>query len=395
MNREQVLIINVLSDYLNRKKTTPIKDLDWSIINTITKSHQIEGILYYQCKSFIPADFLHHYENSFYAALFSFKNKENNWRDIKKSFTSAKIPFLFIKGMDVSSCYPVPFLRTMGDLDILVHQKDKKKADQLLISLGFKCTEQKPEYDWIYHKSGIEIELHHQLVYDHNELVNLKKQMEFFNNCWNYAENGKANWNFHFLFLLAHLAKHLLYKGVGFRMFMDLAVVTKNVPDLNWDWIESKLIDLGLYKFAQVCLRLNEYWFGVKTPLNCLELEDDFIENATEKIFMNGVFGFSNPKSKEYSKYNSFTKYRGPRWMSRFFVLIRNLFPKYRDMQYASHYIFLNGRPWLLPIAWIYRYYLLFKGKTAGIENSLKNITIPDTKIREWEEELNSWGLLG
>ena len=393
MNREQEFIITLLSDYLNNEKTLYQNDLDWPTIRKISHSHQIDGIVYYQCKSFLPKKTKQYYENAFYAAIFSYKNIEKDRRDISASFQSAGIPFIFIKGLDIAKCYPVPFLRTMGDLDLLVHKKDKDLADKQLASLGFECSNRRPDYDWIYYKNGRECELHHQLFYDYDELVNQKNQVYFFNNCWQYVENGRLNWNFHVLFLFAHLRKHLLNRGVGFRMFMDLAMVSRSVPDLDWVWIESKLIKLGMHKFAQVCFSLNEKWFGIKPPIYCKPIKANFVDHATDKIFINGIFGYDNPKSKENTIYNLFSKYNGPRWLSRSIIMIRSLFPSYNNMRYVPHYNFLNERPWLLPIGWIYRYYLLIKGETAGIGNSMKDITLPDFQIREWEEELNNWGL--
>ena len=54
MTREQGFFLKVLTDHITKKKTDPIPDLDWELIAKWAKIHQVEGILYYQCRHYIP-----------------------------------------------------------------------------------------------------------------------------------------------------------------------------------------------------------------------------------------------------------------------------------------------------------------------------------------------------
>lgn len=193
--------------------------------------HQVDGILYYQCRDFIPSSFSIVLEQRFNGVIFSYKNREKILQDIDKTFKAKRIPFLTIKGIEIAERYPIPFLRTMGDSDILVHKEDKERAGIALEELGFSIGERNPDYDWLCQKMGMMFELHHNLLY--KEAMTVDKQALFFNDYWNYVNNGKLDWSFHYLYLIAHLRKHIMYSGAGFRMFMDLAVLADSIQSLN------------------------------------------------------------------------------------------------------------------------------------------------------------------
>ena len=74
-------------------------------------------------------------------------------------------------------------------------------------------------------------------------------------------------------------------------------------------------------------------------------------------------------------------------------LIIKRLFPPYKDMQLIPWYSWVDGKPWLMPAAWIYRwgYCLIHKRK-----DSAELLTEPYRKkkeIEKREEYLEHWGL--
>ena len=392
MTPEQSYFIEILKNHLAGADTSPKSNIDWKIILSYAKIHQVEGIVYFQCKRFIPVEVNAFLVQKLSATLFYYKNRERDFKNIKAAFDRAGIECIAVKGMDVAACYPVPALRTMGDLDIVVRREDKEKAGKVLESLGYYHGEQAPDYDWGYNRNKMHVELHHQLFY-YEPGRNLK-QVDFFNRCWEYVENGKLDWSFHFMFVLAHLRKHMVNSGAGFRMFMDIAAMIKNAPGLNWKWIEETLKQLEMWKFSQICFALCERWYGVKSPLQFEDIDDAFAEEASEKIFQDGVFGFNNEDNRNNVVINSILTHRKARRLSRTLMVIEHLFPKYMHMRYIPHYSFIEGRPWLLPVAWIYRIARLLTGKISGVSGFARTVSLPDSEVDIREEEMQRWGLL-
>ena len=71
----------------------------------------------------------------------------------------------------------------------------------------------------------------------------------------------------------------------------------------------------------------------------------------------------------------------------------RRLFPPYEEMQLIPWYKFVDGRPWLLPAAWIYRWgYCLIKKKDESMDKLLRPYKAKD-KIEERIGYINHWGL--
>lgn len=391
---ENKVFIQIMSDYLNNKKTVldTSGGIDWNIIIKFAEIHQVKGIVYYQCKSFLDEKVRVSLEKSFAATVFYYKNRERMIAGIKQAFADKSIPCIEVKGMEVAKYYPISVMRTMGDSDIVIHEEDKERAEQVLSDLGIvnKFEYNGKERGYIGNRTVVE--LHHNLIYD--EIVTLPEQRKFFNDCWSYVREGELDHSFHFLFLIAHLRKHFLNEGIGIRQFMDIAAVARNDSTLKWSWIEEKLKDLRLHRFAQTCFAMTEYWFDIKIPMYYPKAEEKFAEQATGRILGNGVFGFHNIDNRRNSVINQMQEYEGPRWMLRVKLILERLFPSYESLRVGTSYKFLDGRPWLLPVAWIRRIYYMALGKTTDGKDIIDRIMTPDDMIEMRKSELRQWGLL-
>ena len=391
MTTEKTFFLRILSDHILRKPSESMPGLNWPSLFTYARSHQVGGIVYYQCWKFMPSEVKQLFERPFIATLYLYKQRETIIKDIKSALTSANVPALTVKGMEVAQYYPVPALRTMGDVDIVVHKSDKTYAGMVLESLGFHIIERNPDYDWPCTINGLLFELHHNLIYC--ETITQKKHEEFFNNYWNFVKNGRLDPSFHLLYLLAHLRKHLMNRGVGFRMFMDLAVMTARAESLDWAWIEHELVSLDMLKFGQVCFGLIDSWFAIRAPILYPPLDKCFVETVTEKIFVNGIFGYDNSENDDNSAVNHIKEKGGANYLARCRFLIRSIYPSYNSMANSPYYHFVRGRPWLLPVAWLYRVFRLMRGKTKSVHEILKRINTSKDTIDAREEELRMWGL--
>ena len=393
MSNDRDFLLRLMSDHLHRRSTPPEESIDWKVVADLAKSHDVAGIVYQQCKAWMPETWKKQFEQTFSFSLFVYANRIRTLKDIQGTFAAHQIETITIKGLEVARLYPIPALRTMGDLDILVHQRDKEAAGRLLDQMGFETNMKNPNYDWVYMRDGTEYELHHQLFYVYDKDINDPAQVKFFNNFWPYVKDGQLDWSFHFLYMLVHLKKHLMLYGAGFRMFLDFAVILKSDITLDWPWIEQKLDDFGLRSFADTCFALIERWFGVKTPIPYVQLDDELAEKLTERVALNGVFGFSNKENSANVEINALMKAGDQHFFPRLRVLLHNAFPAYSHIAYVPEYSFIEGKPWLLPVAWIYRFYRLATGKTPKASTIMDGVMISEEKVSRRKAELQDWGL--
>ena len=357
MDLNQQFFINILSDHVHGIKTKSTNEIDWDEILQLSKSHQVEGIVYHQCKGFMPPDVLLIFDNLTSTTLYYYVNRKAALNVVTKELNVKKIPHVVVKGFSIAEYFPIPALRTMGDCDIIVHRKDMPAAMDVMRSLGYQGIDNDKADSWECVKNKLTFELHDRLV---SGVEFLKPEQErFFNEYDAYVADGKLDWNFHFLFLIIHLRKHFINSGVGIRQFIDLAVLIQNCQELDWSWIEEKLTELNLMRFTQTCIWLLEKWLVVEPPINCniANVDDGFYEHVTERILNNGVFGKDDIRNIGNYDRNVLIKSEGWMMFRRFKYLIRNTFPPYRYMRTYPGCNYVDGRPYLLAIAWVHRFF--------------------------------------
>lgn len=390
MITEEQFFLQILSDFLHKQPTQPPSTpLDWNKICRLAKAQQVEGILFTQCQSFIPPSHFSHLVQGYGKTLFYYANRAALLNEITGMLKDEAIPYFLVKGFTVAKLYPVPALRTMGDIDFIVHKEDKERVHSLLLNLGFECRSQY-DHEWQYFKNKMEVELHHDLLYE--EEATFHNHRTFINNCWDYVHANELDWNFHFIFLLLHLHKHIMYSGVGFRQFMDLAVVIQQIHTLDWDWIYATLAKIGLDETARTWFGLIAVWFGIYAP-EAVQLSDGQIHDVTEKILANGVFGFHDKENRDNHKFNAIynAKYPKLKMLQR---TVRAFFPSYDTVYHVDRYSFVDGKKWLMPAVWIYRaFWGLRNGGIRRVKELLKSVLISPKVFRKKKQVLKNLGM--
>ena len=73
--------------------------------------------------------------------------------------------------------------------------------------------------------------------------------------------------------------------------------------------------------------------------------------------------------------------------------MFKRAFPSYQDMRIIPWYSFLDGRPWLLPAAWIYRWFRALTKNPVGGTHTLLEPVEKRKIIEQREKYLDQWGL--
>lgn len=227
MDSKQFFIC-ILSDFINERKTDPVDCIDWKEILTFAINHQVAGIVYYQCKNFISdldtiEKLLRHYSSSLYSSA----NVRKCYKKISDELSESKIAFVPVKGLQIAQLYMAPELRTMGDIDLLVHRSDFDRISEIFLRNEFEYGKV-TEHEITFKKGIFYYEIHEYMV--NNPMVPDELRKNYYNDYWQYliTDGGygeqKLDWSFHFMFLLQHMRQHILWEGIGFRQFMDKAI---------------------------------------------------------------------------------------------------------------------------------------------------------------------------
>lgn len=403
MTAEQHFFIQILADHVHGRPSAPETDsLNWEKLYYYAQEQALPGLVYVQTKDFfkdhkdIAPDMGVKLHQGFYSDVYLYANRRAEFQAFARQ--CREVPMVLMKGTALQEYYPVPALRSMGDIDVVIHTEDREKTDRVMLENGYSKMVNNHAV-WTYDKDYIEFEIHDHMFYEY--LANDVDYRSYFDQIWDHISQvgGEENLyipdeEFHFLFLITHLAKHITNKGIGFRGFLDLTFMIKKAGrQMDWQWIQSELAKLKLLDFTKTCFALCRKWFDLEMPIETGDLDPDFYSQVTAKMFNDGMFGLENEQNEAAHAAKEIKRSKDSYWISAAKLTIRRLFPPYRDMQLVPWYSFVDGRPWLLPFAWVYRW---FYTATHKFKQSKDLLTEPFAKrkvIEKRENLIRGWGL--
>lgn len=398
MTREESLFLSLLKDHIQGTMNTVIEeDTDWNQLMKYANEQSLTGVIYVQLKAIsekypcISQETLEMFHSGFFSDVYSYANHRLFMNEVISRFQKYDVPYIPFKGWVIKDYWNIPELRTMGDIDILIHTKDREKTDSIMKSLGYERLIDNHAV-WTYYARDMVFELHDHMFYEH--LTNDVDYRGYFDQAWEYLKNDHdIDINYHILYLITHLAKHTINKGMGFRSYLDLVFICSKEKNINWEWITEQLKELKLLKFAETCFAFCKLWFDLKPPIEIREIDSEFSSFVTDKIFHDGIFGLDNSQNEASGSAKEITYSQTSYMKGAIRLTMRRLFPPYEDMQLIPYYSFVDGKPWLLPAAWVYRWgYTAFHKFKQG-----KNLLTEPFKKREVIEErqklIHDWGL--
>ena len=314
---------------------------------SLASSHSIANIIGEAVGSVSPK-----FQKAAFESVFQYETIQNDISLIQCIFNELEIPYILLKGSRLCKYYPQPWLRSRGDLDILIHKCDIKSAVTELCNHNFIYENDNYHDIHLTSPSGTFFELHFKILENNSNLDVVLSQV------WDYSHPVKdSEWeqsNEYFVFhQIAHMAYHFLAGGCGIRPFIDLYVLKNK---LNYD--ELKVFDLcveaKIDTFYNNVQSLIDIWFGNgEHNLTTKKME--------EYILTGGVFGNLENRLlvEEHSNHRNISYY-----FSRLFLSYDAL-----CLSYPS----LKGHRYLLPYYEVKRWCkLLNKSKRKQLEKEFE-----------------------
>ena len=355
METEYTYLLHLLGAYLREDAPGPADNVDWEKLMELARIHGVVGIVAYMGRKY-PICPDPRYSGAFRSLCMGtislYSRRHALALEMDRQLEDMGIDHILMKGFVLREDYPVPELRTFTDIDLVIRPEDRQRSHRLMLSLGFAVKDDwEPVYS--YHRGDEYYEIHTQIMeVDVSEKADYRG---YFAKAWDHARavshhSYRFTPEFHFLYMLTHIAKHVHQAGAGIRLYLDVAAFLRRHGNaLDWQWIRQELQELELYDFARVVLSAVRQWFGIESPFPFEPVPEETLRDFTEFTLEAGVFGHHNrdfalSKMKHQKEDTS---------GSRAALLLRQLFPKAETIQ--SRYTYLQGKPWLLPAAWIHR----------------------------------------
>ena len=390
-DRETAYFLKILADYVNGRSSAPGEGVDYARLLDCARKHCVEGVVFHQCRRLLPREYTPRFGLAHVLRANEYKAIAAAAREIEERFTREGVPFFLVKGLEIARQYPLPYTRTMGDLDIVVHTADCERAGRALLDMGFeRVGKGKNEREYRREGDGVAAEIHDHLLYERGNAT--RAQRAYAERAWEHARplpdtaRWELDWTFHMVFLLMHLRKHFITCGVGIRHFLDLTFVARGAS-IRWDELEAALRETDLLEFAKVCFALCERWFEARLPLHA-ELDEAFVRESTARVMENGLFGSENSENDDARLINRIRRGGKARAFREHWL------PSAQSLSEMEPYAFLKGRPWLLPAAWAYRLLRAARRGRAGEEMDFaRRVLASDGRVRERGELMDRWRL--
>lgn len=381
MKQEYSYLIALCRSYLSSEAATLRTDIDYQRLYQIANSHNLSAIVFCVLntahnKEVVAREAFKRFEDDFYEAIIRYDMQQALTERLTTLLSEHSIRHVFFKGAELKEYYPVPQARVMSDVDLLIAPEDRDRVKELLSKNGIRPVHTNgPVYE--YTADGFKTEVHTKII---SGKVGNSDAEQCFSDAMEYADftgfRGTLQTDYHFAYLITHIAHHFWFYGAGVKLILDLAVMLRTF-EVDLDRVLDKLREEGLDTFGKVLLSVCYRWFGNGQDYG-LDTEQ------TEAFLLSfGAFGNVNRstaavierKELEEGKVNS-----------SFASRLRLLFPSYQQVKNIPYIRFIEGRPYLLPYAWLYRIAYNFKYKRDYITHTAKQIGSDETHSKAQRE---------
>ncbi len=341
-------------------------DVDVKKLCGLASKNCVQGFLFYAIKEncvVVSETIREFYTKKYMANIMRDTVQVEERRFIRKKFSEENIDFIFLKGSHLKELYPVPEIRYMVDMDVLVHPKDLEKGSRIMLERGFEQYKDNDKDIIFTKKPCLTIELH-QMLFIEDYFMH-----EHFVDVWEKAEKlsdheYKMSYNDLYVYTLAHLAEHYMTAGSCFRPVMDLFLMDKKLGhELDFSYINEQFKKIGIDKFAEKIRKLYNCMFADGEYDDDLTLMENYI-----------IFGAPVKNAEEVALAASTRK-------SKFQRILETAFPNYRHMK--TRYPILKKLPFLMPIFWVIRIINYIFTKDSQITEKREQLKHSDQRSTE------------
>lgn len=194
------------------------------------------------------------------------------------------LQYVIFKGVAVARHYPVPYTRTMGDVDFYVPASDFNRAVEVIErELHVEIEKEDIDKHFSFDYQGIRFEMHYQIEtfgnVRHQRYFNrmidesIAKGADNFSITDSETDNGEIKVSVlppmeDLIVVFKHWFNHLLVEGVGLRQTTDLAILLKAYKDrIDVTRLMTALNKIGYIKAFRAMLAMMRRYFGV----NCVD----------------------------------------------------------------------------------------------------------------------------
>ena len=298
---------------------------------------------------------------------------------IIRAFEEEGIPVVLLKGAVLKELYPVKETRTMGDVDIIIRPEHLEQVTERFKKEG-------------YHK---EYDSHGNVLFCRNNHITFEVfyALETVPNLWDhviplpeYKRVYRLSDTMSLYHLIAHLGKHLKYRGAGIRSLADIYLVMKHYR-VDYDALFVFLEEEGYTSLFSALI------FILRTELNFLGEpalgagEEETGRALLAYMVQYGVYGIDYGDNVFFASQRSIGREKKNRIKS----FVRIFFPQAEKL--GEDYAYAKKHPFLLPLAWAHRVFDKMTKEKRTITASFQEMKQADEGLEKQIALLRKLGL--
>lgn len=292
MNIEREFILSIVREICsggerdNIEKLLNLKGLDWEKVKNCMIYHEIVSLGYSVLKEYfdlLPRDFRRFLKNKYYYGTLRNECLWGEFLRLIEIFGQKDIVLIPVKGMALfKDIYSNPSLRNIGDIDLLVKNKDILKAEEILYNLGYERESaglkenywREKQYHIIFLKrnhsrlSAI-VELHWRLDY--------KRKKDILPLLWSRLRrvdiDNRSMYSLSCEDTFFSLALHnrRLGKVLCMKSVFDLFLLLKKYSNFDWDYVLKEAKSGNMRTTVFFILSQANFFFGLSISKDILK----------------------------------------------------------------------------------------------------------------------------
>ena len=363
-------LLELLRSALNNttSKEKP-EDVSWNAVYALAHKHSVTALAFFavqKLKNPPEQELFQIWQTQNSKILVKGANQENELALLSDCFEKNAIAYMPLKGSVIRDLFPLPYLREMSDLDILIPVEKLQQACQLCETMGYRINSRVEHHVELHRLPYMNIELHSGLIASFYEYYEYYKdpwtKAYRYNNDYRYAMRNEDL----YLYFLTHAAKHFFNSGTGIRSVIDIYVFNRAYrPSMDTRYIAQELKKLNLERFARQIEQLAQYWFAE----NRTKASDD-VKEMQSYVLSSATYGTkSNRDANQIRRYMQKGKSEDGAKTAMF---LHMAFLPCDEMQLM--FPILKKAPVLLPFCWIARWFRIILTKPKSITDSYKRV---------------------
>lgn len=380
MNTVESTLIALLRQQVTGQTQTIPSPVDWDGVARLAGVHGLCAMVYCGTEAMgleLPEGLQKWLYKEYQRAVFRDVQLRDLARSLSEALDAKRIPHILLRGICLKENYPMSALRTMSDIDILVHTDDFSAIRTVALDMGAVPGHSDGNHRNYTFPGGLTVEFHPELIHCDSPVGT------GVNPGWQYAPEEKPgrmvmSEEGFYLNVIAHLANHFVSGGVGIRFVLDVWVCRHcRAPEMDRDFVLRELKRMSLYDFAMQIENLAECWFTTGVlPEEMEELSEYVISSGshgtTQRAMLNAV---------TFSGGSAASALAGKAFYSR------------QEME--NRYPWTRGKPWLMPAAWCCRAFrAVTKHGSLILSWGMGTARVSKTEVKKQKEKLERFGII-